>query len=56
MPRELVKDEACYFTQISVGASHTMALNSAGEIYSWGIGSEGRLGHGISSGGSANVG
>ncbi|KAJ5073279.1 claret isoform a [Anaeramoeba ignava] len=33
-------------TQIACGATHTLVLTNNGEVYSWGIGDEGQLGHG----------
>ena len=33
-------------TQASGGVSHTLALTDTGEVYSWGSGAKGRLGHG----------
>ena len=33
-------------TQASGGVSHTLALTETGEVYSWGSGAKGRLGHG----------
>lgn len=31
---------------IAVGVSHSAALSSAGDVYTWGVGDNGRLGHG----------
>ena len=36
-------------TEISAGAEHSLALTSSGEVYSWGCGDSGRLGHGLPS-------
>lgn len=33
-------------TQISLGAFHSLALDDTGNVYSWGQGKEGCLGHG----------
>lgn len=32
--------------QVAAGAKHTLALTAKGEVYSWGHGDNGRLGHG----------
>lgn len=32
--------------QIACGSGHTVALTTEGEVYSWGRGDDGRLGHG----------
>jgi alpha-tubulin suppressor-like RCC1 family protein len=32
--------------QVAAGSQHTMALKASGELYAWGKGSEGQLGHG----------
>ena len=32
--------------QVACGIRHTLALTSRGEVYSWGLGANGRLGHG----------
>ncbi len=35
-----------HFKQIVCGELHTAALTSAGAVYTWGLGKDGRLGHG----------
>ena len=32
--------------QVAAGGSHSMALSAAGELYAWGYGNSGQLGHG----------
>lgn len=39
-------DEACNMKDISCGSSHSLAIDEAGKMYSWGNGQGGRLGHG----------
>ncbi len=33
-------------TQIVAGAEHSLAVTAAGDVFSWGAGANGRLGHG----------
>ena len=35
-----------HVTGMAAGAHHTLALSDAGHLYSWGLGGNGRLGHG----------
>jgi len=37
-----------FLSQVSCGANHVAAVHSSGELYTWGFGSAGRLGHDIS--------
>ncbi|CAN0449767.1 unnamed protein product, partial [Phaeothamnion confervicola] len=36
-------------TAVAAGGSHSMALTAAGELYTWGFGELGALGHGVPS-------
>ncbi|WP_372790789.1 RCC1 domain-containing protein, partial [Paraconexibacter sp.] len=36
-------------TRVGIGANHTLALTSTGDLYAWGAGSFGQLGHGSTS-------
>lgn len=31
---------------VACGSFHTLAVNDSGEVYSWGVGEKGQLGHG----------
>ena len=43
----LVKDlDGVFLTQITCGWSHSVALTSSHEVYTWGNGDHGKLGHG----------
>nr|CCA21326.1 regulator of chromosome condensation (RCC1)like protein putative [Albugo laibachii Nc14] len=47
--KELTLEKALHrrpIIHIACGAKHSVALTSAGEVYSWGSGEDGRLGHG----------
>ncbi|CCI45586.1 unnamed protein product [Albugo candida] len=47
--KELALEKALHRTpiiNIACGAKHSVALTSAGEVYTWGSGEDGRLGHG----------
>ena len=41
------KNKKIKITQISCGYSHTLALGDKGEVFSWGLGSEGQLGQNL---------
>ena len=44
---QLFKNRKIKICQISCGYSHTLALGSEGQVFSWGLGSEGQLGQGF---------
>ena len=39
-------DDAVVVAQVAAGNVHSMALTTTGELYAWGVGDSGRLGHG----------
>lgn len=41
---QVVALDAQIIVAVSCGASHTLALNDKGQIFSWGLGSDGQLG------------
>ncbi len=45
-PKQIVVAEENNITQISAGGYHIILLNKNGKVYSFGVGSAGRLGHG----------
>ncbi len=48
LPRLIVfPPDAAPVTQIACGQSHNLVLTAAGQVYSWGAGDYGQLGHGI---------
>ncbi len=47
-PQEITGLSGIVITQIAAGGSHSMALAATGDVYSWGRGDSGRLGHGNS--------
>jgi len=44
-PRKIAAFDQIVFVQVSAGAEHTLALTDRGDIYSWGCGAHGKLGH-----------
>jgi len=44
----IANPEGNSFKQVACGTDHTVALSSSGEVYTWGWGKEGALGHGTS--------
>ena len=45
-PRKLNANDGCGWTQIACVAWHTVALSHNGDIFTWGCGDVGQLGHG----------
>jgi alpha-tubulin suppressor-like RCC1 family protein len=45
-PQRVVFPEPVYVTQVSVGQTHSLALDATGRVWSWGLGDRGQLGHG----------
>ena len=45
-PSKLNDDDIGVWTQIACGGSHTVALSPKGEVFTWGHGNYGQLGHG----------
>ena len=46
LPQRIEKLNQVDISQICCGSGHTVVLSSSGEVYSWGRGDDGRLGHG----------
>ena len=47
-PQQVMDLSSAHITQCACGASHTVALTAQGDVYTWGRGANGRLGHGNS--------
>lgn len=45
-PRLVASLKDVKVTEVAAGAQHSLAVTSTGEVYSWGCGDSGRLGHG----------
>ena len=46
IPREVDALRCKRLRDIACGSSHSAAITSSGELYTWGLGEYGRLGHG----------
>lgn len=44
LPEQVVALDAQIIVAVSCGESHTLALNDKGQVFSWGLGSDGQLG------------
>lgn len=53
-PRIVTHLKDIYVTMITAGASHSMAVSKDGELFTWGEGDSGRLGHGAAKSGVMN--
>ena len=45
-PKLVEAFNAAFIRDVSAGSSHSAAITSDGELYTWGLGEYGRLGHG----------
>ena len=45
-PKLVEAFNAVFISDVSAGSSHSAAITSDGELYTWGLGEYGRLGHG----------
>ena len=46
LPKAISFLDTCFIISVSCGSRHTLALSSKGDLYSWGWGKMGQLGHG----------
>ncbi|CAM6112493.1 unnamed protein product [Calypogeia fissa] len=46
-PRRVALDENCFFTSVAAADEHSVAIDSQGQVYTWGKGYCGPLGHGV---------